>query len=224
MGLIAIILVIGIVIVILIKKNQDYKFNKDYSNSLTYRILTIVIIFLAIIQAPFFYYYTFGLFTFFVVIPYLLFSLTLTLILVYPLIKGKKTTKFHKYGTIFSMLIGTTTLIFGSNYIEKLDWNLRLKERELIIEKIINGEIKDSKLKMNNFPPISNGGNEILIDYKPDLSLTVTFFIDRGFINYYSAFIYTTDTAKIKTFDKKTKSERNKTNKKMKENWYRIAE
>lgn len=190
----------------------------------TSNFLTIVTICLAIVQAPIFYYYTFGPFSLFIVVSYLFISLFLTCILLIPLIKRKKVSIIQKYGVIIAVLIGTLSLIFGSDLIEKIDWELRLNERNLIIKKALNGEIKNYKLKVKSFPPISNGGNEVFIDNMPKGTITVTFYIDRGFIDHYSAFIYTTDTSRIKRFDARINSEWNKTNKKINNNWYRIAE
>ncbi len=221
MGLIIAIAVIGFFIFILSRQKQEKEVE---SRSVVDRILTIVLICLAILQAPFFYYYTFGLFSIVIVFPYLIIALILTLYLLVPWIQNKGITKFHKIGVSISIIIGISSLIFGSGLIEKLDWNLRLKERERIVEKAINGEFEDYKVKLNHFPPISNGGNEIFVDDKPSGSITVTFFIDRGFIDHYSAFIYTTDTAKIRIYDARTKLDHPKTNKKLSENWYRIAE
>ncbi len=221
MGLIIALAVIGFLIFILSRQKQQKEVK---STSLVDRILTIFLICLAILQAPFFYYYTFGLFSIVIVFPYLIIALILTIYLLMPWIQNKGITKFHKIGVSISIIIGVSSLIFGSDLIEKLDWNLRLKEREQIVEKAINGEFEDYKVKLNHFPPISNGGNEIFVDDKPSGSITVTFFIDRGFIDHYSAFIYTTDTAKIRTYDARTKSDHPKTNKKISENWYRIAE
>ena len=225
MGLVVALLVIGILAYILFRRNEsDNKKVNSNPKPLIRNIVTIITIGLAIAQAPFFYYYTFGLFSLFVVIPYLFISLTLTGILLTPLIKRKKVSNFQKYGVIVAVVIGTLSLIFGSDLIEKLDWKLRLKERNMIIEKALNGEIKDYKLKMNSFPPISNGGNEVFIDDKPKGTITVTFYIDRGFIDHYSAFIFTTDPSRIKQFDARTNSDWNITNKKIDNNWYRIAE
>jgi len=223
MGLIIALVVVGILVFILSKQKQKSEVVSDSKyNSSVGSTLTIVVICLALIQAPFFYYYTFGLFFIIIGIPYLLISLTLTGILVSPLIKRKKVSAFHKYGVIVAIVIGITSLILSSGIVEKLDWKLRLKERELIVEKALNGEIDDYKLKMNCFPPISNGGNEIFIDNKPEGTITVTFYIDRGFIDHYSAFIYTTDTIRMKRFDGRVKAY--ETNKKIDDNWYRIAE
>jgi len=221
MGLIIAFVVIGFFIFILSRRKKEEEVK---STSLVDRILTMVLICLAILQAPFFYYYTFGLFSIFIVFPYLIIALIITIYLLMPWIQNKGVTKFHKIGLSISIIIGISSLIFGSGLVEKLDWNLRLKERERIVKKAIKGTFENYKVKLNHFPPISNGGNEIFVDDKPSGSITVTFFIDRGFIDHYSAFIYTTDTAKIRTYDTRTKFDHRKTNKKLSENWYRIAE
>ena len=67
-----------------------------------------------------------------------------------------------------------------------------------------------------NIPPISNGGNEIAI-YKTDKNnLTVEFYIDRGFLDHYSAFVYTNDKKKIQELEEGA-------NKKLDENWYIVS-
>ncbi len=190
----------------------------------TYKLLTIILIGLAIIQEPFFFYYTSGMAAIFIIIPFVAIALALTIILLTPWIRRKQISLFHKIGVVISIAIGTIGFFWGSAIIEKLDWDLRFQERQIIVEKAINGEYNLYKTQLDCFPPLSNGGNEIIIDNKPNGSITVTFFIDRGFIDHYSAFIYTTDSARIKRFDKRTKSDWHKTNKKISENWYRIAE
>lgn len=223
MGLILALIVIGVLTYILSRQKKTEIITQN-NNSVLFNVWTMITVGLAIVQAPLFYYYTFGLFTLFVVIPFLVISLILTSVILTPVIKRKKVSIFHKYGAILAVLLGTISLIYGSELIEKVDWKLRLKQRNLIVEKALKGEIKESRLKMNSFPPISNGGNEVFINYNPAGSITVTFYIDRGFIDHYSAFIYTTDTSRIKEFEARTKSEWNRTNKKMDENWYRISE
>ncbi len=221
MILIITLLIIGLLVLIISLRDRDIAVE---NSSNIYRILTVILLYLAILQAPFFYYFTFGLLSLFVIALYLLISLTLTVIVIIPLVKREKNSNFSKYGVVIAILIGSVSLFFGSSFIERLDWELRQKERNLIIEKALNGEINSYKHKMNCFPPISNGGNEVIIDNIPEGTITVKFYIDRGFIDHYSAFIYTTDTSRIKIFEARTKSDHHKTNRKLKENWYRISE
>src|SRR5690554_1165640 len=227
MGLIAILLIILISIFILTNKKTKNRNDSKESKSgfTTYNILTGLVLIMAISQGPFFYYYTFGFFGFIIGAPYVLIGLILTIILIYPLHKNKKTSNFHKKGTTIAILIGMISLFFGSTITEKLDWKLRMNERKSIINKIADGDIKDYKAKMNNFPPISNGGNEIIVDKREnENNMTVTFYIDRGFVDHYSAYIYSTDSTTIRDLEEKIEHRNNKTNKKLKDNWYRIAE
>lgn len=109
MGLVVALIVIGILVYILSRRNESNSKTLDSnSKSLHIRILTIITIGLAIAQAPIFYYYTFGLFALFVVIPYLFISLILTGVLLTPLIKQKKVPNFQKYGVIIAVVIGTS--------------------------------------------------------------------------------------------------------------------
>jgi len=189
-----------------------------------YNFLTVFLLLLAILQAPIFYFYTNGLVTVFAAIPYLSIALLITIILLRSWIKEEGLSLLHKAGVSFSILVGVVSMILGSETIEQLDWKYRRYERESIVKKAIHGDIKESVLQTNYFPPISNGGNEVIVESNSPESVTVTFFIDRGFLDHYTAFIYTTDEALIDNFDERIKSERHKTNIKMDENWYRIAE
>lgn len=200
----------------------------------TYNILTIFVLTMAIIQAPLIYYYTFGLFAFFVVVPYLFVGLGLTMWLLITVLRNTNSQiiMFHKLGVLLTISIGSLSLIFGEDTIEKLDWKFRRNSREEIVQLV-----KTEKLKPNvtynkiicsldswNFPLISNGGNEIAI-YKTDNNkLTIEFYIDRGFIDHYSAFIYTNDKEKIQELEERIISNKGlHINKKLDKHWYRVS-
>ena len=87
---------------------------------------------MAIIQAPLFYYYTFGLFAFFIVIPYLIIGLGLTACLLTIVLKNKhsETTTFQKLSLILTISIGSFTLFFSGGIIQELDWQFRRTSRE----------------------------------------------------------------------------------------------
>ncbi|WP_211209913.1 hypothetical protein [Cyclobacterium marinum] len=141
-------------------------------------------------------------------------------------------TRFQKIGVILTISIGSLTLFFGEDLIEKLDWHLRKKSREEIIQLI-----KEDKLRPNvshnniictldnwNLPPISNGGNEIAIFKMEDNKFTVEFYIDRGFLDHYSAFVYTNNKDKIQELEERmTWKKELHNNKKLEENWYRVS-
>ena len=95
-----------------------------------------------------------------------------------------------------------------------------------IIEKIKLGELKNEKgkIKLDCFPPISNGGNEIFVSEDSLGNITTTFYINRGFLDHYSAFIYTERPVDIEYYEKRINEDNgNHTNKKMEQNWYRVS-
>lgn len=221
-----IILIVAILTVIWMdreKRKMEFKGKPDMINHKVYNFWTIVLMLLALLQAPILYYYTSGLFSVFVTILYLSIALIITGIILRSWIKKKDISVFHKAGVSFSIILGIVSSIWGSETIEQLDWKYRRAERESIVKKALNGDIKDEVLATNYFPPISNGG-KVLVESKSPGNVTVTFFIDRGLLDHYIAYIYTNDKSLIEDFDARTKSEWHRTNKKIDENWYRIAE
>ena len=70
-----------------------------------------------------------------------------------------------------------------------------------------------------NFPPISNGRKEIDISKGEKGELTIIFYIDQGFIDHFSAFVYTNDSNELKgfyTFGASVKQ--------LDCNWYRVSQ
>lgn len=188
-----------------------------------YNILIGIVLLMAIFQAPLIYYYTSGLTSLFF-IPYILIGAALTFGLTFVLMKKKLITGIQKAGLISTIVIGSLSLFFGHILIEKIDWNLRKSTRNKIVALVKTNQLQPNssyyknicKLKRWNIPPISNGGNEIVIYKTEDGKFTIRFYIDRGFLDHYSAFTYTDNPADIKMFKEKTK-----TYKKIDTNWYR---
>ncbi len=187
----------------------------------------------AVLQAPLFYYYTFGLLVFFFIMPFVLVGLVMTIRLLILVINKAKSENiiFRLAVIIMTAVIGTLTLIYGDDYIEKADWKFRRETRNEIIglvqENILKTDPKNGSictLNKWNIPPISNGGNEITIDRGKAKEITVEFFINRGFLDHYSAFVFTTDPAKITELEDKVKTDKDKQdNKKLDSNWYRVS-
>ena len=199
-----------------------------------YNILTIILLICVTIQAPVLYYYINGLFAMFIMIPYLIFGLGLTYFMLIVVLSGHNNakTKFHIIGLTLTILIGMLTLFFGPDLIEKVDWYLRKDTRKEIVYKVMSGELTPNMVDSNygckldswKFPPISNGGNIISIDKTPDNKYKIKFYINNGFLDHYSAFVYTNDPKEIKELDERTLSPLNMdTNKKLEENWYRVS-
>lgn len=187
-------------------------------------------ILLALCLTPFLVYYSSGFLTFIMFFLFLLFEIILGVILI------RRTYDF-KNGKIISPLIyfvlPVIAICIGSlfleSYIYKLDWELRINERNNIVQSIKNGSIKlDGKhttVRLSNFPPISNGGNEIIVTNESDNSLTVEFFIDRGFLDHYSSYIYTDNESKIEELNKRIELNLKyyHANERLSENWYRVS-
>lgn len=198
-----------------------------------YDIMLIVILIMSIIQAPFIYYYTSGFLALFTVALYLFIGLSLTIWLLMAILRNTKgtMTMFHTVGLALTIFIGCVTLFFGEDIIENLEWKLRRSSREEIVKLVKADKLKPNVVHNNiictlddwDFPPISNGGNEIVI-YKIEDMVTVEFFIDRGSLDHYSAFVYTNNPEKIKEIEKHIDFQtRSHINKKLDKNWYRVS-
>jgi len=216
MILIGIFLLIGILLFLGNKAQKKYYYNT----------LTLIILIMAIIQAPLFYYYTSGMLAIFQLIPYLAIGVGLSIYLLSPFYKksDQVKTKFHKFGLITAITLGLISLLFGSSIVEKLDWVMRRKTRDTIVTNIKN-EIQNRKtlnsynIEKWNFPPISNGRKEIDISKGEKGELTIIFYIDQGFIDHFSAFVYTNDSNELKgfyTFGASVKQ--------LDCNWYRVSQ
>jgi hypothetical protein len=210
MKLAGIIIIVGILWYLSSLKKKDYFYNT----------MTSLTLLMATIQAPLFYYYSTGLLSFFVISFYVIIGVGLTYFL-FPLNNEKRKTKttFQKYGVYATIIIGTVSLFWGQQTVEKIDWKLRRGEREQIVAKFKAEDPKTAYYKIDefNFPPISNGGNEILIDKRKNGKLTIEFYIDRGFIDHYSAFVYTNDSAYEKELKSSTYARQ------LDKNWYKIS-
>jgi prepilin signal peptidase PulO-like enzyme (type II secretory pathway) len=112
----------------------------------TYNLLTIVVLIMAIIQTPFIYYYTFGLFALFIIPPYLLIGSSLTIWLSIVTLRNKKTyiTLPYKIIVFITIFIGSSSFFWGEETIESLKTN-KLK----LILKYFNGNFYHALLFQN---------------------------------------------------------------------------
>jgi len=173
--------------------------------------LILFSLYLAIIQMPAIYYYINGVLALFLLMLYLPMVAGLTIFLVVAVLRKPKTERAteHIMGLILTIFIGTWTMIFGESTIEKYEWLLRKDTRKDIVRRIKAGEIAADITRYGVYhlpiwyqPPISSSGNDISIEKTEQQTLTVEFFINRGFLDHYSAFLYTDDPGTIQTFDK----------------------
>ncbi len=194
-----------------------------HAQNKVYQAGTGIALVFAVLQAPYFYYYTSGFLALFIIATYVGCLLILTTVLLVPIIQRKKVTLFHKSGVIIAMVIATASFFYGSEIMERMDWKLRQPQRNLIVEKVLSGQLKGETIKLDCFPPISNGGNEIMVDRNAQGATTVTFYVDRGSLDHYSAFVFTTDSLKIREIERKIQSANPERNKKLGEHWFRIS-
>ena len=115
--------------------------------------------------------------------------------------------------------------------VEKMDWYLQLNNRIQIVEKVKKNEIIPNVTYNDwicelpyEFPVVSTCGNDIGIFKNSDLNtVTVRFFVHRGYISYPSTyFVYTNDQKTIERIDLMI-AENPKQNWILEENWYRVV-
>jgi len=182
--------------------------------------LTSLFLFLAIIQAPIYYFYTSGFETLFGSVCYSAVGLGFSIWLLFKFkIDLTVKTKYHVYGIYVAISLGILSFFWGWTVVEQIDWKLRRKAREEIVldaNKFKSG-IHTYKPQKWNSLPISNGGNEVIINKEMNGGLTVTFYTDRGFIDHYSAFVYTNDPKMEKEYENSSYA------KKLDKNWFNIS-
>lgn len=115
--------------------------------------------------------------------------------------------------------------------VEKMDWHIQLNNRIQIVEKVKRNEIIPNVTYNDwicelpyEFPVVSTCGNDIGIFKKSDLNtVTVRFFVKRGYISSPSTyFVYTNDQKTIERIDLMI-AENPKQNWILEENWYRVV-
>jgi hypothetical protein len=189
---------------------------------------------MAIVQAPFIYYYSTGLSSFLIVSPYLAAGMVLTIWLGMAIANQDSIagTRFHRVALFTSVAVGSITFFFGESIVEKLDWNLRRSSRDQIVQLVKDNQLNPNAgyneglcaLRQWNLPPISTGGNEIVISKTDENRITVEFYINRGFLDHCSAFVYTDDPKMISELDNRVNRRKGSHgNMKLDENWYRVA-
>ena len=190
-----------------------------------YTFLTCMVLLLALFQSPFLYYYTSGFLGIVIIACYLIFGFILSLTLLILLVNSRKKYTIQICFVILSFVLGLISLLLGDTIMEQIDWKLRLNSRNEIVDLVKNGTIVPNysntyiaTLDNWKFPPISNGGNDITINKINDSILTVEFFIERGFLDHYSVYVYTNDPNQIKIIHNNSLYY-----KKITENWYRVS-
>ena len=175
-------------------------------------------------------------------VPYFLLAFELLLVILISIIlavlwvikAGRTETKVPKQTTIFYIV--TTILIILTIYphpinkiIEKADWYIFYSKRNEIVQMVKNKELNPN-VSWNNvlcelpfeFPVISNGGNDILIERVNNTNnVTVTFWIFRNFFSAPSTrLVFTNDITEIRRINNLIEKDP-ANNWVIEENWYR---
>jgi hypothetical protein len=141
-------------------------------------------------------------------------------------LRTKRVAKFAVFLLLFFLTINRSTTEF---VIEKADWIMLKSKRTEIVKQVIERKLNPNTTLNNGvcqlpfeFPIVSNGGNDILIDRDgKNGKTTITFWIFR---NYFEApstrFVYTDNPEEI-TIIEKALAANPQDNWKISENWYR---
>jgi len=193
--------------------------------------LTFLIIVLAILQAPISYFFTEGFYGVVFMVPYMIVGLSLSIWALVKVIRERTTRKrFHIYGLAAGAIIGIGQAPQNA-LIEYFDWSAMKSERERVVANI-RSNYKDTVTNNNRgyYPipnnkisliPLSRGGIAKIIKRNGD-TISVEFYIDRGFIDHYSAFLYTNDPDEKAAMDRSIKEGKYGFYKKLDKNWYSI--
>jgi hypothetical protein len=214
-------------------------FEIDILNLMTTRSktrLTTVILLMAILQGPFLYYFTEG---FIKLLSTMLFAATgiiVSLRILLELFKNRLSNRpYHICGLVLAVCVGIGTL--QPSTMEWVDFNLFLGKRNEIVSQVkskkLNPNVSSGKndgiVTLNTWLPLSRGENQILVHRTNDGVATIEFYIDRGFVDHFSAFLYTNNPDEIQDLGKGVvPSEFGVSGgggavKKLRDHWYRIA-
>jgi len=184
-------------------------------------ILTTILMMMALFQGPYFYYFTSGFPKLIFLLPFAAVGLLLTIILLLNLtIRRSTNTRYHRVGVGVAFAIGLLTSFVPG--MEFMDFVFRLHERQSIVDQVKNGPVASGSIADDDFFPLSNGG-DIYFTKNQGGSVRVEFYIDRGFLDHYSSFVYTDDRKEISDLKNGNEPMINSV-KKLTDYWYRIAD
>lgn len=186
----------------------------------TKTIIAYLVLAMALWQGPYLYYFLGG-FQVFMIYPYMAIGFGLSMYLLYQLRRKETNTPFMKIACIASVALGIASL-FSEGLIEKVDWALRRGARDTVVEQVKRGDIEGGQLKGWYLLPISNRHNAIQIEKPTDKTIAVTFYINTGFLDHYSAFLYTNDPEEMKGVEERIASGKRQGFAKLDTNWYRV--
>ncbi|TFF34826.1 hypothetical protein [Mucilaginibacter psychrotolerans] len=187
----------------------------------TKTIITCIILLMGLLQGPFIYYYCSGFRAMLFLPPYMAVGFALSVYLVIKLRHKESNTPFIRVGCFVGIGLGIAALL-SEDLIEYLDWKLRRGTRNEIVEQVKKGSLEGGRLSARYFPPISNGNNYLGVEKSDDKTVSVEFLINAGYLDHYSAFLYTNDPDKIKEIEERIAAGKSEGYNKLDTNWYRV--
>lgn len=199
-----------------------------------HRILTYLSLLLALLYSTYFYYYAGAIFWVFDSLIYLLVGILLSISMLVIVLRNRKPEKVRilKMELVIVVCVSALSLMYGHSITEHVDWACRKNTRKQIVEMVKLEMLKPNvtyndevcHLYQWSVPPISNSGNDILIKRSGDKHFTITFFIDRGILGSYTAFIYTNNSTTISMYNDNIDNDKGLCcSQKLEENWYRVS-
>jgi hypothetical protein len=186
----------------------------------TKNFIIIILLVLTLIQGVFFYYFTEGFIKLLLLTPFAFIGLCFTAFILFKLIKYRSTTTpYHVIGFVLICVLAVSTI--RGDLVEYLDFKLRKSERNEIVDEVKKGMFKSGHLSYDPFFPISKGGDIGIKNYNNGI-VSIEFYIDRGFIDHYSAFLYTNDPKEIYDLEHGLTAFKVSL-KKLDNNWYRVG-
>lgn len=171
---------------------------------------------------------------------WLLFCLTLFIVLFSQIIKTIKERKNLAPDGVFNLSIILILFIltfYNFNKIptaimEKIDWEISRNKRNQVVKEVEKRQLKPNTDMKNGicrlpfkFPIVSNSGNDILIyENKNSQTKTIKFWISRGFFESPQRYFIYTNDAETKKYYQELIESTPEHNWKLEENWFRITE
>ncbi len=169
-----------------------------------------------------------GLLGFFESIFFILLCFGITFYTVLNVFNNKKENK-KRFIPLLLALTGTTIAcsIFYVDHktFEEINWRMNYDTRKQIVKEILNNKTKTEEFKLqqlHTWIPVSNGGNEIFVQ-NSKAGITVKFWIDRGFLDTHSEFVFTNCPEELANIRHLLKVHPNNGHyRKIEPNWYRL--
>jgi hypothetical protein len=188
----------------------------------TKTVLTTMLLLMALFQGPFFYYWSEDFTTLFFAIPFGLFGLILSIILLVQIVVNRSpNTKYHIFGLGLTFVIGISTILPGT-LMEYLDFYIRKSERNKIVEDVKKGKTYQVSSASSYF--VADNGNDFDIIENKGQMVTVEFYTYRGLLDHSTGFVYTNIPSEISDLEGKIgNSDNDTTVKKLDDNWYKVV-